>query len=387
MGKRQPGRFKSDRGVEFPFPLSYVEENETEKDRFHMSLSSRDLVTRALRFQHPGRVPRDLWTLPWAETHYPDELRRLLERFPPDFVQAPTVYSPSARVRGDAYTPGEFTDEWGCTFVNIQAGAIGEVREPMLAEIDGWKSVRPPYEVLPSNVSGARDRVNRFCEGTDRFVLSDCCPRPWERYQFLRGSANALMDVAAVDEGVLELLGAVHGYYMKELEFWVSTSVDGVKFMDDWGAQRHLLISPRRWRELFKPLYKEYCDLAHAHGKFIFMHSDGHILDIYPDLVEIGLDAVNSQLFCMDLRALAESVKGKITFWGEIDRQHVLPSPDPGLGRAAVREVAKHLYDSSGGVIAQLEFGLAANPATVEAIFDEWEQIPGRMEGAEGSRA
>ncbi|MDA0322938.1 MAG: hypothetical protein O2923_09520 [Verrucomicrobia bacterium] len=33
----------------------------------------------------------------------------------------------------------------------------------------------------------------------------------------------------------------------------------------------------------------------------IFMHSDGHILEIYPDLVEIGIDAVNSQIFCMGI--------------------------------------------------------------------------------------
>jgi hypothetical protein len=35
------------------------------------------------------------------------------------------------------------------------------------------------------------------------------------------------------------------------------------------------------WRELFKPLYQEYAEIAHAHGKFAFMHSDGNILDIY----------------------------------------------------------------------------------------------------------
>jgi uroporphyrinogen decarboxylase len=338
--------------------------------------SPRELVTRCLRFQRPERIPRDLWILPWAELHHPAELGRILRRFPPDIIQAPTVCSSSPRIRGDAYTPGEYTDEWGCTFVNIQAGAIGEVREPILSDISRWKDVRPPYEILPSKVQEGMDQVNRFCATTDRFVLGDCCPRPWERYQFLRGSANALMDFAAPEDEVFRLLEAIHGYYLKELEFWVSSDVDAVKFMDDWGAQRQLLISPGRWREVFKPLYREYCALAHAHGKFIFMHSDGHISDIFPDLVEIGVDAVNSQLFCMDLGALARSVRGKITFWGEIDRQGVLPSRDPETGRAAVREVARHLYDPSGGVIAQLEFGLAANPATVEGVFEEWEKVP-----------
>jgi len=46
---------------------------------------------------------------------------------------------------------------------------------------------------------------------------------------------------------------------------------------------------------------------------------------------------------------------GQITFWGEIDRQHVLPSPDPEVGRKAVRRAARHFYDPRGGTIAQFE--------------------------------
>jgi hypothetical protein len=105
------------------------------------------------------------------------------------------------------------------------------------------------------------------------------------------------------------------------------------------------------------------------------MHSDGHISAIYADLIEVGVDAINSQLFCMDMAVLAEQTKGNITFWGEIDRQRILPSPDPQAGRDAVRKVAQHLYDPRGGIIAQFEFGLGANPATATAIFEEWQKI------------
>ncbi len=91
------------------------------------------------------------------------------------------------------------------------------------------------------------------------------------------------------------------------------------------GAQRGLLISPKLWRGFYKPLYAEYCRIAHAAGKFVFFHSDGHIMEIYPDLIEIGVNAVNSQLFCMDIEEIGRRFKGQITFWGEIDRQNVLP--------------------------------------------------------------
>jgi len=72
---------------------------------------------------------------------------------------------------------------------------------------------------------------------------------------------------------------------------------------------------------------------------------------------------------------LSRIAKGKITFWGEIDRQRVLTSDNPADGRQAVREVARHLYDPAGGIIAQFEFGAGANPETALVIFDEWEKV------------
>jgi uroporphyrinogen decarboxylase len=148
--------------------------------------------------------------------------------------------------------------------------------------------------------------------------------------------------------------------------------VDGIGFMDDWGSQDHLLISPAQWRRIFKPLYADYVRLAHAAGKKAFMHSDGHILAIYEDLIEIGVDAINSQLFCMDLAELGRRSAGRITFWGEIDRQRVLPAESPEVARAAVQEVVTHLYRPEGGVIAQFELGGGARLANADAIFETW---------------
>jgi uroporphyrinogen decarboxylase len=149
----------------------------------------------------------------------------------------------------------------------------------------------------------------------------------------------------------------------------------GTTSMDDWGAQDRLLIQPELWQEYFKPIYRDYCDAAKAYGKHIFMHSDGYITEIIPDLIEIGVDALNSQLFCMDMNEVSKLAKGKITFWGEIDRQHILTSTDPQAGRDAVREICSHFYDTSGGIIAQFEFGLGADPETAYAVFDEWSKI------------
>ncbi len=340
-----------------------------------MVQTPREIVTRSLKFEHPLRIPRQLWVLPWAATRYPEALKELNQCFSSDIVGTEYRYPPSKRVKGDPYAVGSYTDEWGCVFENVHGGVIGEVRNPTVRDLGDRTVVKPPYEQLPvgeKERQAARDIINRSCAKTDRFVMADICPRPWERYQFLRGTENALCDVALQENGFHTLLKCIHDFYLTELEFWVTTDVDGIMFMDDWGAQAQLLISPKMWKELFKPLYRDYCDLIHSRNKFSFMHSDGYILDIYSELIEVGVDAVNSQLFVMDMEALAEIAKGKITFWGEIDRQHVLSSPDPKVGREAVRKVAKHFYDPAGGLIAQFVFGASVNPETALAVADEW---------------
>lgn len=342
-----------------------------------MQQTPREIVTRCLKFEYPERIPRDLWVLPWSLDRYPEVIAEINRVYPSDFITVDDIYNLSTRMKGDRYRVGFYTDAWGCVFKNIQNGIIGEVKEPIIRDISEWKSVNPPYEQLPTNTDESYDYIKRFHDNTDKFTLANCCPRPWERFQFLRGTENALIDIMMPEQGGRELLKVIHDFYMKELEFWVRSPVDAVRFMDDWGSQKQLLIHPEIWRELFKPLYREYCDLIKSEGKWVFFHTDGYIMDIFEDLIEIGVDAINSQIFCMDIAEIGRRFKGRITFWGEIDRQKVLPSADPEIGREAVRKVAEHLYDPSGGVIAQFEFGPGANPVTTKVIFDEWHKWEG----------
>jgi uroporphyrinogen-III decarboxylase len=164
----------------------------------------------------------------------------------------------------------------------------------------------------------------------------------------------------------------VHDFYLRELKLLAPAAADAITFKDDWGTQSSLLISPKKWRKLFKPLYAEYCRIIHEAGKYVFFHSDGQISAIYPDLIEIGVDAINSQLFCMDIEALAARYKGRITFWGEVDRQHVLAFGTPADVRAAVRRVRRALDDGRGGVIAQCEWGNDNTRENIEAVFEAW---------------
>jgi hypothetical protein len=136
--------------------------------------------------------------------------------------------------------------------------------------------------------------------------------------------------------------------------------------------QNRLLVNPKTWRELFKPIYAEYCRMAHEAGKFVFYHSDGDISAIIGDLIEIGVDAMNLQLFCMDIEALGREFKGKTTIWGEIDRQHILPFGTTEDVRAAVRRVRQAFDIGSGGLIAQLEWGKLDPIENIIAVYEGW---------------
>ncbi len=331
-------------------------------------MTSRELVTRSLEFARPARIPRQMWLLPWATRHHSDHVKRIQARFPDDVAGSGYFCREQVFGKGDPYEVGEYVDEWHCRFVNRQAGVIGEVKEPLVASWQDLDRVKEPIEALTVDTG----KVAEFCRGTDKFVMAPCCPRPFERLQFLRGTEKVMLDLAMDADELFVLLDRVHQFYLKEVELWASTDVDGIMFMDDWGSQQAMLISPTLWRERFKPLYRQYIDIIHGSRKKAFMHSDGWIVDIIPDLIELGLDALNAQVFCMGLEELGARFRGRITFWGEIDRQHLLPNAQPEEIAKAVRQFNQCLYDD-GGIIGQLEFGPGANPDNVYAAFEAWD--------------
>ncbi len=356
-----------------------------EKKRNRMT--SRERVYRALEFESPDRTPRHLWWLPWVEKFAADGLEALLREFPGDFTTCPErVLSPGDRNRGVGGKDRKWVDEWGCEWEAGEYGVIGEVKHPPLADFSALDSLTPPWEILRQADWDAVNRAQKAnLAGAQKFMLAGTAGgqfttvRPFERMQFLRGSENLYIDLGYGTSEVLRLRDMLHEFYLEEIQGWAKTDCDGVAFMDDWGSQTSLLISPAMWRELFKPLYKDYCDLIHAAGKKAFFHSDGYIFDIYEDIIEVGVDAINSQLFCMDIEEIGRRFKGWITFWGEIDRQQVLSFGSVEDVRGAVGRVRRAFDDGSGGVIAQCEWGTRNPPENIRAVFEAWSALPGQL--------
>jgi len=344
-------------------------------------VDGRERVIKTLTFDHPDRVPRDLWWLPAVEMFQKRELERLLKKFPSDIGTPNFTPGMSERQKGNptlllpgSHPPialpkkGSYVDEWGSVWYVAEDGVVGEVKEPVLNDISVIDHFSPPWDYLKST---DLSEVNRSCAENNLFMLSDICARPFERMQFICGTEKFFIDLAYGSREIYLLRDMVHEYQLRYLEKWLKTDVDGILMMDDWGTQNNLLISPSTWRAFLKPLYKEYCDLTHSYNKYVFFHSDGWIELLYDDLIEIGIDAINSQLFCMDIEKIAEKYKGKITFWGEIDRR-LLFFGKPKDITEAVSRVRRALYDPRGGIIAQCEWGKDNPPENVETVFSAW---------------
>jgi hypothetical protein len=338
-------------------------------------MTSRERVRTTLHFRNPDRVPRDLWYPIGIEMFRRAELDALLAAYPRDFSSPRFRYGRSGRERG---RPGaeNYIDAWGCGWSLAEPGVVGKVTAPAIEDWSDLGAYTPPWDMLDH---ADLSEVNRSCAQADTFVLLvfENETRPFERMQFLRGTENLFLDLASGERRLERLRDMVHEFCLREVRLWADTDIDGFSLDDDWGSQGNLLIPPEQWRSFFKPMYRDYCDVLHAKGKHVFFHSDGNIESIIADLIEIGVDALNCQLFCMDLEGLAERYAGRITFWGEIDQQFVLPFGSTDEVRGAVRRVRRAFSRSAGGVIAQCAWNQADPRENIEAVFDEWLQPPG----------
>jgi hypothetical protein len=332
-------------------------------------MTARERVKAALTFSGPDRVPRDLWALPYISLFQPDELAAVQQKYPSDIGRPELTPGTGNAVAQHLATAGTYTDEWGSVWQVAEPGIIGEVKQPALDDWSRLASYKPPWDTIRK-----RDlsHANRACERSNQFMLSAICARPFERLQFVRGTEHVFLDLAYGTRQLFSLLEMIHAFYLEDVSRWAASNVDAVFMMDDWGTSRALLIAPDTWRAVFKPLYREYCRIIHDAGKYAFFHSDGHIQAIYGDLIEVGMDAINSQLFCMDIEELGRLYRGEVTFWGEIDRQHVMPFGTTDDVRAAVQRVRNALDPGTGGVIAQCEWGKDNPRANVEAVLEAW---------------
>jgi uroporphyrinogen decarboxylase len=155
--------------------------------------------------------------------------------------------------------------------------------------------------------------------------------------------------------------------------------VDVVVEADDLGTQDRPLLNPDIYRSFIKPRHKEIIDVIKAAKKdvSVFFHSCGAIREFIPDMIEIGVDALNPVQVSadgMDTKELKQEFGEEIAFWGGgVDTQNVLPN---GSQREVRQEVKKRIDDLApgGGFVFSAVHNIQAD-VPPENIVAMWETL------------
>jgi len=330
-------------------------------------MTSKERVIASITFKGPDRTATDVWPVPASFKRHGRKLEELFEKHPIDFVHPnwPTRWDPENL--DPTFKLGRHTDEWGVVWENKEEGYSGMDK---VHPLEDWSNLEnfeaPSQEWLTVSYDDSSMDPDRFCLGVGCILFHRMC--------FLRGMENLMIDLLDGVPEVHKLKDILKEFSVRQVSALAKTAVDGIIFFDDWGSQQQLLIPPALWRSFFKPVYRELFSICKKSGKFIFFHSDGYIMEIIEDFVEMGVDALNCQVWCMGPEELGKKFRGRITFWGEIDRQWTLPHGSPDDIRKAAGELKKHLATPAGGLIGQGEIDSLTPLENIEALMTAWNQ-------------
>ena len=152
----------------------------------------------------------------------------------------------------------------------------------------------------------------------------------WERAWTLRGIENLMLDFYDNPGFVHELLETIADYNIAQVEKALGYDIDAIYFGDDWGAQQGLQMGPAQWREYIFPVLKRMYGVVRKAGRFVFIHSCGDVDELFDDLISIGLSCFNPfQPEVMDVYALMERYRGRLSFNGGLSTQRLLPYGTP----------------------------------------------------------
>lgn len=219
-----------------------------------------------------------------------------------------------------------------------------------------WRGAAAPTSKAHAKGSGSyadfENSVKRAHEETDKYVLVMIYGSHFEKANSARGIENFLADMGGEKEFAKKLLTTIIDKNMVMLEnILTNPDIDGILLGSDWGSQRGLLMSPETWEEMIRPGEQREYELVHSYGKDVWIHSCGNVECIIPELIEMGMDVLNPvQPECMDIQKLKENYGDRLTFWGGIGTQQILPYGTPDDVRKEARRV-RDMMSRNGGYI------------------------------------
>lgn len=301
-------------------------------------VTPREIVQQSLGFDGPPRIPYGMGG-----------------GFPRDIQGVGRKGTGNSQARGWEQKPDgswDMIDEWGNTWGRLEGITKGEVTHGVIEE--DW-SLLDDYDFpLTDDAELYVDARERCKELHDQgYYVLGSTSWPFNVARYMRRMENFLADVAAEPDKVRFLLNRVADVIEAEIDGMAGAGVDGIMTGEDWGTQDRLLVSPRTFRSLFKPVFKRLCDVAHGHGLSVWFHSCGYVRDVIGDWLEVGINVCQfdqPELHGIDF--LADNFGGRMHFWSPVDIQKTLQTRDIPTIEAAAKEYVEKLAAHGGGFIA-----------------------------------
>ena len=339
-------------------------------------MTSRERVLTCLAHKEPDRVPLDLGGTPTTIEKVPyDELKRYLkmdietktftrDHVEPDekilqFFGIDTRYlrlKPSKSWKLKFEPDNSYVDEWGVRWKKPKSSLYYDpVGHPLKdAKIDDLKKYKWPDPHDKTRVEGLREKAEYLYKKTDYAIVCDMVGVGiFETAWILRGLEKFLEDLILNKEFAFLLLEKVTeikiGLYSEFLDA-VGRYAHVVMVSDDLGTENGLIISPSLYREMIKPFHKKlWQSIKKKTDAYLFLHSCGSVYKLIPDLIELGIDILNPVQVAakdMDTERLKKEFGEKLSFWGGIDTQKILPY---GKEKDVEEEVKKRIKDLAPG--------------------------------------
>ncbi len=261
-------------------------------------------------------------------------------------------------------------DEFGVQWDRSVDKDIGVVCNRLLPERD-LSGLEFPDPNGPEKFGDFDARI-AGCREAGKYISYSIGFSLFERAWTLRGMDQLFVDMIEAPEFVHELLDRICDYNVTLVAQAVEFNIDMVHFGDDWGSQRGLMMGPELWTEFLLPRLRRQYAAGRDAGKFVSIHSCGHVQEIFPQLIDAGLDCFNPfQPEVMDPYEMKATFGDRLSFWGGISTQQLLPYGTPDEVR---REVGRLISEvgTDGGYIAAPAHSIPgdAKPENIMAMIE-----------------
>ncbi len=224
-------------------------------------------------------------------------------------------------------------------------------------------------------------------ENVDKFILNDIGFSLFERAWTLRGMENLLVDMIVNPDFVEELLDQILDWNLSIIDQASQYDIDGCRFGDDWGQQQGLIMGPKLWRKFIKPRLARMYGMVRERGLPVFIHSCGDVREIFPDLIEIGVNVFNPfQPEVMDVYEMKRKYGNRLCFYGGLSTQKTLPYGTPDDIKEEARRLMKEIGAGGGYILSPAhsipkDVSLENMLALIEVAQDQTGELSGILKG------